>query len=313
MTSPARMRAGILAAAVFFAALVVMGALFLLYWIAFWPVKKVARSYVASSQSGVQSGIVFVDLDGRKAKLPLYSSTGEPLDPIFTIRGSQVLYWSWPDKSFAAMDIKSRKVKWYGIGEDLGYGRITCDSRFVSMDSGPLADERIAVLLDTKTEEWKKLGGVAEIRVDPSGTGRMVMLQEDGVFVSASTGNTENRHVLCKFREVRNWDYDFENSRLFVLRKYVQNEITVWSGNGSTKQLRLPINAQAFRPIWQSRVHELWVVGSGPTSATPRTLIFSSDLQYLGALPFVMPRSIVALDPQDVRAFAKSPGAVPER
>jgi hypothetical protein len=171
----------------------------------------------------------------------------------------------------------------------------------------------MAMLLDTKTEDWKKLEGVVGVRVDPTDTGRMVMLQEDGQFVAANTANTEKRHFLCRFPEVRNWDYDFENNRFFVLRKYVENEITVWSGNGSTKQLRLPINAQAFRPIWQSRVHELWVIGSGPTSATPRTLIFSSDLEYLGALHGVMPRSIVAMDPQDIRAFAKSLRAVPEK
>lgn len=268
-----------------FAIVLAIGIVAGFYYIVLWPIQKLDRCYAVS----VERGVAFVDCAGHRAIQELPSKDGNPLEHvIFTIHGSQLLYWSRIDSALGVVDRPGAKPRWYTVdrhGRGLHHAvrRISTDGRFVVMDIGHRGSEEPVLSLDLRNGKWKRMEGVLQARIDPSGTGQIAMRTAQRGFMIGEIRGDGGTHAISRVARVWDWDYDFGARNLYVLES-IGSSITIVGDNGRVRRASLPATWNGLSVFWQGELGELWVGGYGAISAILRAPVFSGAGTYLGAL-----------------------------
>lgn len=247
------------------------------FYLLAWPLPNLERSlvYVGRDQLHV------VQPNSLDSAYSLTNPNGSLADvPTFAVTSTGLCYWSADDAALCMLSTMYEKRRWYPMREskvasDLRVERIVMagDRVFLNMES---ADREQAVMaLDFSNGSWERLDSVRAIRVDPKGSGRAVVLS-DGGFALTHVSDLRNRTHLCAAEGFNDWDYDFAQNRLYLLRR---NSLEIIQGSGASKTVDVP--CQGFYVYFQPNLKEVWVTGNGAFTS-PRLLVFSASGKFLG-------------------------------
>lgn len=281
------------------------------YLVVFWPIQKLHRCFAFPGEDGV----TFVEPDGRGVKRALQSTDGKPLEyPIFAVHDSRLFYWSRPDSSLGVVSGSSKEPKWYPVTRDtsrpdLRVRRISTDGRFVAMDIGSRLDKESALFLDLQNGRWERLPDATQIRLDPSGSGQVVVYTLQGKFVARNINGGKNPRIISQIPYVWDWDYAFDTKTLYILKSGLEH-ICVQDSSGLIKQVKLPMGWNGLAVFWQPEYKELWVPGHGVFSVL-KVPVLSGAGRYIGVLPpFGPPFYVQGMDCKDMRLIRNSLGVV---
>lgn len=252
------------------------------YVVFYWPLRKISRSYLCSTSTGVR----LHSKNGEETDYLLRSSKGDTLDfTPFATADSTFVYWSWSDLAVSVTRGVHASPQWFHLPSSLGMqdwsaNRMTTDGRFVSIDIGTFHSNFVMVL-DVKNGKWEKLE-VSTARIDKKGTGRIVGLTYNGDLIEQRLPDLRNiKKLVALGKNVGEWDYDFESNKIYFLRN---NDIlprvhvrTVPSG----REAKLPFVWEPLKLFWQPKARELWVAGCGLWSI-PKTPVYSAKGRFIG-------------------------------
>lgn len=294
---------------------VVLGLIIACYRLAIWPIRELDRCLVISTIDG----IVLVDDSGCKEERTVLSRDGKLLKtPRFVAHGSQFLYWSAPDSALRLVSNNGKRSRWYPLdqqasGPNWHAKRMSTDGRFVAIDFGSRLAKQSVSLLELKSGRWQRLSNVVQARLDPSGTGEIVLHTMEGEFLVGSIMDEKDRHLISTITKVWDWDYDFNRKTLYVLES-TGNRICIQNRAGIVKYVRLPIARAGMSVFWNARHGELWVGSHGPFSMSCKPCVFSGDGRYLGALHTAGPPFYIqGMDCKTIYCFKESLNRVPSQ
>lgn len=101
------------------------------------------------------------------------------------------------------------------------------------------------------------------------------MISDHG-FALTHVSDLRNRTHLCDVEGFNDWDYDFAQNRLYLLR---WNRLEIIQGSGASKTVDVP--CAEFYVYFQPDLKEVWVLGNNAFTL-PKLLVFSASGKFLG-------------------------------